>query len=88
MDTGLLWYDSDPRRTLPCKIERASRRYREKFGRPPNRCVVHPAALADADSAPLVCHLTDPASTIWVLTAPNMLVHHFWLGESSQQSPR
>jgi hypothetical protein len=43
MQIGLLWYDDDPRKTLDAKIAQATRRYREKYGRVPNACVVNPA---------------------------------------------
>ena len=45
MQIGLLWFDNDPRRGLTAKIEDAARRYREKFGAPPNACYVNQAAL-------------------------------------------
>jgi len=32
METGLLWYDGDPKRALSEKIERAAEHYRKKRG--------------------------------------------------------
>ena len=46
MQTGLLWYDDDPQRTLEVKIGRAADRYREKYGHLPDTCYVHPLAVA------------------------------------------
>jgi len=43
MQTGLLWYDDDPRKPLERKIEQAAARYREKFGQSPNTCYVNAA---------------------------------------------
>lgn len=45
MQTGLLWYDDDPQRPLEAKIGRAADRYREKYGRLPDTCYVHPQAV-------------------------------------------
>ena len=41
MQVGLLWFDNDPHRGLAGKIEDAARRYREKYGRPPDTCYVN-----------------------------------------------
>jgi len=77
MNVGLLWYDGDPKRPLEDKVGQAARRYREKFDRWPDTCYVRPDAL-DGDG------LTLPANgrgaTIRVLTAPNILAGHLWLG--------
>ena len=42
---GLLWFDDDPGKTLGQKVEKAVRRYTEKFGRQPTVCYVHPSML-------------------------------------------
>jgi hypothetical protein len=47
MDIGLLWFDDDPRRGLEDKVGRAALRYREKYGRWPNICYVHPQVVTD-----------------------------------------
>lgn len=84
MDVGLLWYDDDPRRGLEDKIDRAAQRYREKYGRWPNTCYVHPQATVDlAEQEPQVtCGANNGRATIRVLSAPNVLLHHLWLGET------
>jgi hypothetical protein len=46
MEIGLLWYDDDPQRPLEAKIGRAADRYREKYGRLPDTCYVHPQAVS------------------------------------------
>jgi hypothetical protein len=78
MDFGLLWYDGDPRRPLEEKIERAARRYREKFGRRPNTCFVHPQLVHERSGKKK--HVADPPATIRVVSAPTVLLHHFWVG--------
>jgi len=89
MNTGLLWYDSDPRRTLEDKIGRAARRYREKYGRWPNTCYVHPQAIAKpAPPEESSGHgIKNARGEIRVLSAPNILLHHLWLGESLGEPP-
>ena len=42
---GLLWFDESG--TLEQRVERAVRRYTEKFGRRPTVCYVHPSMLND-----------------------------------------
>jgi hypothetical protein len=90
MNVGLMWYDSDSSRTLEDKISRAAQRYREKFGRWPNTCFVHPQAMveqAESDKR-IACCLESGQATVHVVSAPNILVHHLWLGESNGDSPK
>ena len=84
MQIGLLWYDDDPQQTLEAKIGRAARRYREKFGRAPDICYVHPRVVADQTTKDRAIGLTGPESgTVRIVPAPNILLNHFWLGEST-----
>jgi len=87
MEVGLLWYDSDPKRALEDKIGPAVERYREKYGRWPNTCYVHPQIVGDqaGQESGLACRLHRPEAVIRVVSAPNVLLHHFWLGESVGQ---
>jgi hypothetical protein len=87
MDVGLLWYDAEPGRALAERLGPAVHRYREKFGRVPNRCFVHPTAVAGSEASPLACTLADSTATIWVVPAPNVLLHHYWLGEVVNHAP-
>ena len=45
MNTGMLWFDNDPKTALTAKIDRAVEYYRKKYGRVPNLCLIHPTAL-------------------------------------------
>ena len=45
MNTGMLWFDNDPKTALAAKIERAVNYYRHKYGRDPNLCLIHPSML-------------------------------------------
>lgn len=87
MEIGLLWYDGDPKRTLEHKIELAADRYREKYGHWPNTCFVHPQAVGERTDKELwVAHSgRSQSARIQVLSAPNILLHHFWLGERKQK---
>lgn len=78
MQTGLLWFDNNPARGLAAKIEDAARRYRDKFGAPPNTCYVNQAALAGSELTLPVAHAQ--GGTLRVLPARNILPHHFWIG--------
>ena len=88
MKTGLLWYDGDPKRSFECKIERAASRYLEKYGRLPDTCYVHPQAVDGSrdKNIRLAYPLLNQPFSIRVRTAANVLLHHFWLGETEQQS--
>jgi hypothetical protein len=85
MDIGLLWYDDDPRRGLEDKVGRAAQRYRDKYGRWPNTCFVHPNMLTNhlGQDLRVACSGRQSRSQIRVISAPNILLHHYWLGESS-----
>ena len=80
MNWGLLWYDGS-QTALEDKIGQAARRYREKHGAWPNTCYVHPGALDDHAGTDIKAN--GNGATIRVLTAPNILLHHLWLGVSN-----
>lgn len=88
MEIGLLWYDGDPARPLEEKIGRAAKRYREKHGREPNTCYVHPGVVAEKSGkgTQVTFGLMEPSRTIRVVSAPNILLHHYWLGESTKRA--
>ena len=88
MEMGLLWYDGDPKRPLEDKVGQAAERYRQKYGRWPNTCYVHPGVVGsqDGDGLSLACSARNVKNTIRVLPAPNILLHHFWVGEAKNGS--
>jgi len=87
MKVGLLWYDADPKQPLEDKIGRAAQRYREKYGRWPNTCYVHPQTIAGRNGErPLACRLPGSRQVIQIISATNILQHHLWLGESKEQA--
>lgn len=89
MEIGLLWYDGDPKRSLEDKIGQAAERYREKYGRWPNTCYVHPQVAGNqpGEELRLAWQPRNPRSMIRVISAPYILLHHFWLGESAEPAP-
>jgi hypothetical protein len=88
MKEGLLWYDGDPGRDLSEKIERAARRYRQKYGAPPNICYVHPSVVngvAPAKKGEPQAHIVRKVGGVQVASLPSVLRHHFWLGREETQ---
>ena len=75
---GLLWYKNDKTLTLEAKIAGAARRYQEKNGRPPNTCFINPANN-ERDEGEFAVEVD--GVTIQVTTRPNVLLHHYWIGE-------
>lgn len=78
METGLLWYDGDPKRALREKIERAVEHYRRKLGVWPNTCFVNPEMMAGKR--------VDLAG-IKIVTACDVLPDHFWIGTARPLKP-
>jgi hypothetical protein len=74
MDWGLLWFDDNSKTTLATKVKRAARQYREKFGRAPDTCYVHPATVSGEDTMP---------EGIDVLESTHIQPDHFWIGVKS-----
>ena len=81
MNIGMLWFDNDPKTDFSIKIERAASYYREKYGKKPNVCFVHPNMLQfpPADKS--------PRSDIEVRTTKSVLPNHFWIGINGTVSP-
>lgn len=47
---GWLWLDNDPKTDLEQKLNGASSRYQQKFGRSPRVCYVNRAVLGDSSA--------------------------------------
>lgn len=67
---GLLWFDDDPARSIADKVSRAVQRYQQKYGHNPDVCYVHPGQMPEHELS---------VGPVKVLTAPTVLLHHFWL---------
>ena len=46
MNTGMLWYDPDPKVSLLEKVSLAAEFYFTRYGQRANACYVHPSAVA------------------------------------------
>jgi hypothetical protein len=75
MHEGLLWYCADPKIDLADKVARAADRYAVKFGRRPNLCYVDDGQLNGQSGVGV--------NGVRLLGAPNVLKHHFWIGEEA-----
>lgn len=74
MEVGLLWFDDNPKVQFANKVENAVRRYREKFGRAPDVCYVHPRTLAGVMNMP---------NDVQVIALGSVRPDHFWVGVKS-----
>jgi len=83
MKEGLLWYDDNPGRDLAEKIERAARRYHQKFGSAPDICYVHPSMLNAQGKGGNGKSRT--VSGLRVAPLTSVLQHHFWVGREEKR---
>jgi hypothetical protein len=79
MNVGMLWFDNDPKLALVDKVQRASDYYRQKYGRIPDLCLVHPSMLITRPE-PL------PGRAGKVMVRPNRAIQpgHLWIGEDGK----
>lgn len=76
MNTGMLWFDNDPKTALDVKIQQAAEYYRHKYGRMPDLCLVNPGNLDKAIPEP------ESRQTGKILIRPlrSILPGHLWIG--------
>jgi hypothetical protein len=82
MNVGMLWFDNDSKVSLERKVERAASYYRNKYGKSPTLCFVHPSMLPEAyaaaeDESQSRVYTTDG---IEVRSNRSVLPNHFWIG--------
>lgn len=75
MNTGMLWFDNDPKVELSAKIERAAAYYRQKYGREPNLCLLHPSMMPGGGKVE-----TEKPHKLKVRTYSPVLPGHLWIG--------
>ncbi len=80
MNTGMLWFDNDPKADLAIKIQRAADYYRQKYGETPDLCFVHPSMVGAGPAVPGQGQAALQAGKIEVRTNRSILPHHFWIG--------
>ena len=79
MNTGMLWFDNDPKTALTAKIEKAVDYYRHKYGRDPNLCLIPPTSLDNPASAG---GASEPPKIGKITVRPYrpVLPGHLWIG--------
>jgi hypothetical protein len=92
MNIGMLWFDNDPKLNLDTKVERAVAYYRDKYGKTPTLCFVHPsmlptATLAAKNGGSKENGIESNSRTERYVTAGvevrsnrSVLPNHFWIG--------
>lgn len=75
MDIGMLWFDNDKKTDYQAKVARAAAYYREKYGKAPNLCFVHPSTLAASGTKQVIV-----SQGVEIRPATSMLPNHFWIG--------
>ena len=83
MNTGMLWFDNDPKTALSAKIERAVDYYRHKYGRDPNLCLIHPSMVetpASEGGKGKAAGPTNNGSGVIVRPYRPVLPGHLWIG--------
>jgi hypothetical protein len=84
MNTGMMWFDNDPKLSLVQKVIKAADYFRKKYGQVPTFCVVHPTAMP-ADGASLA-PLQLQVDVVTVKTARYILPGHLWIGTEKEDS--
>jgi hypothetical protein len=77
MHTGMLWFDDDLRATLDSKIQKAAQYYKNKYGRAPDLCLVHPTMLSGRQN-------NTNKENITVRPYRPVLPGHIWIGVEDQ----
>ncbi len=89
MNIGMLWFDNDPKAGLDTKVERAAVYYRNKYGRTPTLCYLHPSMLPATGPLPKNGHGADDSGSgkenyvtggVEVRSTRSVLPNHLWIG--------
>jgi hypothetical protein len=89
MNIGMLWFDNDPKTGLDTKVERAAVYYRNKYGRTPTLCYVHPSMIPASGALPKNGHGPDDSGNgkenyvtggVEVRSTQSVLPNHLWIG--------
>ena len=76
MNTGMLWFDNDPKTTLEVKVQQAADYYRHKYGRTPDLCMVNPGFLEKIQA-----QVDAPQSgKIRIRPLRSIMPGHLWIG--------
>jgi len=89
MNIGMLWFDNDPKAGLDTKVERAAVYYRNKYGRIPTLCYVHPTMLPTSGPTPKNGRGSENSGSgndnyttggVEVRSNRSVLPNHLWIG--------
>lgn len=83
MNIGMLWFDNDPKSALDAKIERAASYYRNKYGKLPTLCYVHPCMLPTGGPSNGTAEAGQAgfrSAGLEVRPTRTVLPNHFWIG--------
>jgi hypothetical protein len=72
MKVGMLWFDADRELAVEHRVERAATYYREKYGKAPTLCLVHP----ETGQGKLPARIGQLDIEAMDTVQPN----HFWVG--------
>ena len=73
MNVGMMWLDTDQKRSFDEKVRRAAEYYEDKYGHLPELCFVNNNALSTEKNV----------DTVKVQPIKTVLPGHFWLGMST-----
>jgi hypothetical protein len=78
MNIGMLWFDNDTKVDFFTRIERAALYYKQKYGKNPTVCYVHPSMIPQRAETPA----PSPVKTGNIVVRENqsVLPNHFWIG--------
>ena len=71
MNSGMLWFDNDPKTALASKINRAAQYYKHKYGQTAEVCFINPKTKGETE-----IELPD----VEVKVSETILPFHFWIG--------
>ncbi len=72
MNIGMMWFDKSP--DLATKVKAAVDYYRNKYGKEPNFCLVHPGTLAQMETNEVMI------GNVRVREFKGVLPMHLWIG--------
>jgi hypothetical protein len=78
MNIGMLWFDNDTKADFFTRIDRAAIYYRQKYGKNPTVCYVHPSMIPQKAEA--ATHAPMKSGNIEVRENHSVLPNHFWIG--------
>ncbi|MBN1145841.1 MAG: hypothetical protein JXA78_01195 [Anaerolineales bacterium] len=91
MNIGMLWFDNDPKVNLDMKVERAATYYRNKYGKAPTLCFIHPSMMPAGAQPPKNGNSADHefqsepgerylSGGVEIRGNRSVLPNHFWIG--------